>query len=124
MLRPYQTLKLRYEGYTTLTRATTLPTPTDLEKTIYETALELLRKEWRGKRKVRLIGVRGSNLVRQASYQLGLFAVGDERQGRLSRAVDEIRARYGEEAIVRASLLRKNLTGLGDLSGLDEETRP
>jgi len=99
------TLKLRYEGYTTLTRATTLPTPTDLEKTIFETALALLRQEWRGQRKVRLIGVRGSNLMRQASYQLGLFAVGDERQSRLSRAVDEIRARYGEEAIVRASLL-------------------
>jgi len=100
------TLKVRYEDFTTLTRQRTLDQPTNLEQVLYQEGRELLRRAWAKGRKLRLIGIGASNLT-TAGYQLGLF---DQRHGerlaRLAKAVDEIRDRFGEEAIQRASLLR------------------
>jgi DNA polymerase-4 len=55
-------IKLRYADFTTLTRQTSLSVPTDDEDEIYRTALTLLRREWRGRRPVRLLGVAARQL--------------------------------------------------------------
>jgi DNA polymerase-4 len=99
------TLKLRFQGYVTITRGLTLTLPTDVDGVICDVAGGLLHREWSGRRKIRLIGVRASNLLHDVAYQLQLFEQGLDKQARIARAVDEIRARFGDDAIVRASLL-------------------
>lgn len=56
-------LKLRYADFTTMTRQTTLRTPTADEAVIRNCAHELLQQHWDGQRAVRLVGVGVHNLV-------------------------------------------------------------
>ncbi len=97
-------LKLRYPSFETITRQLTLDRPTDLAEVIYAQGLALLRREWKRGMKVRLIGLGVHGLVH--GQQLGLFEERQQRLGRLSRAVDGIRNKYGDDAIRRASLLK------------------
>lgn len=99
------TLKLRYEDFRTVTRRVTLAEATDLTEVLYAEVSKLLRKELRAGSRVRLVGVSAGGLV-EGGYQLSLFGGDDLRLHRLSRTVDDIRGRYGDDAIRRASLLR------------------
>lgn len=101
-------LKLRWSNFTTLTRQTTLALPTNLTEDIYVTVLDLLHKNWPRGRLIRLIGVGVSNFG-PPMVQLGLFdgVEVDERRARLAGTLDELRARFGSEAITRAALLRQ-----------------
>ncbi|TEU18410.1 MAG: DNA polymerase IV [Anaerolineales bacterium] len=100
-------LKLRYSDFKTLTRQVTLDVPTDLEQVVFDQAGRLLDKAWDRRRKVRLIGV-GVSKFAPEERQLSLFeGTGEEKADklrRLSQAVDQIREKYGDEAIQRASL--------------------
>lgn len=98
-------LKLRYSDFTTLTRRRTLACPTQDEMTLYEIARQLLAAEKLGKKRVRLIGVSGTNLV-APEVQTDLFERPDEKRQRLAKAVDELRGKLGAGAITRGSLLR------------------
>ncbi len=97
-------IKLRYPDFTTFTRQATLAEPTDTGPVIYAQALALFEALWDGRRPVRLLGVGASGLVPPAR-QLRLFEQEDQRQAQLDAALDRIRARFGENAIQRASLL-------------------
>ena len=97
-------IKLRYADFTTLTRQATLPDPTDQAAVVYEHACDLWRRVWTRTRSVRLLGVGATNFV-GPEQQLSLFPERDDRQERLSQALDRIRERFGDHAIVRASLL-------------------
>ncbi len=97
-------LKVRYPDFKTITRRVTLSQPTDLADVIHAQAVRLLQRESKKGVRVRLIGVGAAGLV-QAS-QLSLFEKQSERLGKLSQAVDQIRSKYGADAIRRASLLR------------------
>lgn len=99
-------IKLRYSDFTTLTRQATLDDPTDSGPIIYAQALALLEAAWDRRRAVRLVGVSGAGLE-QPARQLRLFEQEDTRQAHLDAALDRIRARYGESAIQRASLLEE-----------------
>ncbi len=101
------TLKLRFRGYITLTRSLTLSQPTDIDQAIFAVGRGLLAREWNGERKVRLIGLGVSNLTLEVAYQLQLFEQGQDAQARVARVVDEIRTRFGDDAITRASLLEE-----------------
>ncbi len=79
-----------------------LPQPIDLTRTLYETALQLFREMHRWPRALRGLGFRVGDLrAADAPWQPNLFD--DERQRqrlqRLDKAVDGIRARFGESAI-------------------------
>jgi len=64
-------LKLRYGDFTTITRQTTLRTPTREENEINALIKQLLDKHWDSKRAVRLVGVGAHNLVeREEARQL------------------------------------------------------
>jgi DNA polymerase-4 len=99
-------LKVRYPDFRTITRRVTLSQPTDLAEVIHAQAVQLLQKEWQRGVRLRLIGVGVTGLVR--ARQLGLFDTSTERLGRLSRVVDEIRSKHGQDAIRRASLLESD----------------
>lgn len=99
-------IKLRYSDFTTLTRQVTLDEPTDSGPIIYAQALALFEAAWDRRRAVRLVGVGGAGLE-QPARQLRLFEQQDARQAQLDAALDRIRARFGEGAIQRASLLEE-----------------
>jgi DNA polymerase-4 len=101
-------LKLRWSDFTTFTRQTTLPAPTNLDQDIYQTALGLLHKHWPKGKPVRLVGVGASNFG-EPVIQLGLFdqVEIDDRQERLTKAVDDLRQRFGNDAVTRAALIEE-----------------
>ena len=98
-------IKLRYSDFTTFTRQTTLPQPTNIDQEIFATAWTLFEANWH-QRAIRLIGVAGRQLS-PAARQLDLFDTQDDRAERLTRTVDEIRHKYGTDALKRGSTLRK-----------------
>jgi DNA polymerase-4 len=85
--------------YPLLTRAKTLPKPTDDAALIREVAIEL----WRSAaidEPIRLIGVSLSNLEPREASQLDLFSSEREQRARkLGPALDAIRRRFGDSAI-------------------------
>ena len=97
-------LKLRYEGFETLTRQTSLAQPTTDAPTILAVANRLLDRALEPGRGVRLIGITGISLVN--AQQLTLFEDG-ERVQRLAEATDAVRDKFGDTAITRARLLRE-----------------
>jgi DNA polymerase-4 len=103
-------LKLRWSDFTTLTRQVRVPQPTDQDAEIYRAAASLFDATWPKNKPVRLIGVGVSGLGAQ-QRQLELFDRGWEQDGRLMQAVDEIRARFGQQALQRAAHLRSPRAG-------------
>lgn len=97
-------LKLRWPDFSTITRQVQLSQPTDIDREIFETAARLLRKELRSGRAVRLIGVGVADLGPPVR-QLELFDRSWQKDEKLLQAVDEIRQRYGQDALRRAASL-------------------
>ena len=87
-------------------RQVSLPEPTDSGPAIYVQALALFEAAWDRRRPLRLIGV-GSSRLCQPARQLRLFEQEDRRRAQLDEALDRIRARFGDAAIQRASLLEQ-----------------
>ncbi len=114
-------IKLRWPDFTTITRQVRLPQATDQDGEILSAALELLQHAWRPGAPVRLIGVGISNLG-PPSRQLSLFDHRWEEDSRLLRAVDAIRARFGEDAVRRASDLPPSGTDIGPLDSSPDGT--
>ena len=97
-------LKLRWSDFTTLTRRMTLPEATDDEGQIAEVAIQLMRRELKEPRPVRLIGVGGQNLLRSPK-QLDLLDRGSNRRDDLNRVADAVRARFGAKKLRRGGEL-------------------
>jgi DNA polymerase-4 len=93
-------IKLRWPDFTTLTRQTTLPQPTDQDEEIYRLALALLGKVREKGKAVRLIGIGVSGLAAPLR-QLELWGADSEKSRRLQEALDTVRSKYGEKAIRR-----------------------
>ncbi len=91
-------LKIRWPDFTTLTRQTTLNSPTDQDDVIAKTALELLKSIRKPHQAVRLIGVGVSGLG-QPIRQLGLWDMDNEKSRRLQEAVDTLQEKFGKDVI-------------------------
>jgi len=89
-------------GYPILSRRVTLPEATDDGATISKSAIDLLARSGLDA-PVRLLGVGVANIVRESPGQLSLFEPRERqaRRGRLNEALDEISARFGNEAVTR-----------------------
>jgi DNA polymerase-4 len=97
------TLKIRLANFTTLTRSRTGDRPTDVAADLYQVAAELFRGLPGARRRVRLLGVAGTNLVAAGDEQLALLR--GERWGEVERAVDRIEKRFGRGSAMPAALL-------------------
>jgi DNA polymerase-4 len=93
-------IKLRWPDFTTLTRQTTLPQPTDEGEEIYATALALLNKVRPKGKAVRLIGVGVSGLGAPAR-QLELFSQTAEKRRKVQGVLDEVQQKFGAKSIRR-----------------------
>ncbi|MCX5780633.1 MAG: DNA polymerase IV, partial [Firmicutes bacterium] len=101
------TLKIKYANFQSLTRSKTIPESTDSELIIYRAAHDLLCRLQPSEQKVRLIGLYLGQLSPYADLQQGLlFDQACEVESReLVKTLDQIRSRFGEDKITRASLL-------------------
>ena len=99
-------VKIRDASFRTITRQRTLTEPTDLTEPIFRVAVDLARPEIRGIR-VRLLGVTASNLGERE--QLGMFATEDPRRRAAIQAADDLRRRYGSDAVTRGRLVGAGL---------------
>jgi DNA polymerase IV len=93
-------LKIRWPDFTTLTRQVTLPSTTNQDNEIGETALGLLRKIRKPGQAVRLIGVGVSGLGKPMR-QLELWEKDAEKERKLQETLDTLKEKYGENAIKR-----------------------
>ena len=81
------------------------------DKTLYENACTLFEELWNGE-PIRLLGIRTSKLVEEtAPEQLSIFDIQqekpkDEKHRKLDKALDEIRKRFGEDAVKRGTFLK------------------
>mgnify|MGYP003205908279 FL=1 len=88
---------------------TTLANATDLTDEIYKNAKRLFVESWKGE-PLRLIGVALTNLKDESFEQLSLFEDNEkkERRRKLDATMDEIRRKYGNDKIKRASIMNSN----------------
>ncbi|MDD3374558.1 MAG: DNA polymerase IV [Candidatus Omnitrophica bacterium] len=97
------TIKVRYEGFQTYTRAATLGFSTNFVDNIYQKAKELFEGFYSASNKVRLIGVKVSNF-KNLYVQENLFEdQTDKKKECIHKAVDSIKDKYGEKSIHRAA---------------------
>jgi DNA polymerase IV len=96
-------LKIRWPDFTTLTRQTTLNSPTDLDEEIEKTALELMKSVRKPNQAVRLIGV-GVTGLGQPVRQLSLWDVSSERERKLQQVLEELQEKYGKHVIKRGNV--------------------
>ena len=98
------TVKLREADFTTVTRQRALDGHTDDHRALFEAARGLWRSHWRGG-PLRLVGLSVSALERRVGEpQTELFGA-DRRDGLLTEALDRLRDRLGEAAVVPAGSL-------------------
>ncbi len=96
-------LKLRYKDFTTITRAHTLPDPTQLDTEIFEQIRLLFRKNWKQGAQVRLLGVHASGFESQGGQRDLLDGDRRERWQKAMSAADKLRDRFGESSVSLAT---------------------
>jgi DNA polymerase IV len=99
-------LKLRYKDFTTITRAHTLPNPTQLDIEIFEQIRALFQRNWKKGAQVRLLGVQASSFTKQPA-QIDLLEGGRQQRWRDAlAAADKLRDRFGASSVGLASGMR------------------
>ena len=99
-------LKLRYQDFSTITRARTFPAGTQLDGEIFEQVRALFRKNWKLGREVRLLGVQASTFEAQAE-QISLLEGGRQKRWKDAlAAADRLRDKFGESSVSLASGMR------------------
>jgi DNA polymerase-4 len=104
------TLKVRLATFRTLTRSRTLPEPADTASRLARAARDLYDRLALVRPRIRLLGVAASGLVAGTPEQLRLGEPPD-RWRAADRTVDRLRARFGEEAALRAALAERARRG-------------
>jgi DNA polymerase-4 len=99
-------LKLRYKDFTTITRAHTLPAPTQLDTEIFEQIRALFRKNWKKGAQVRLLGVQTSSFESQPDQMNLLEGSRQQRWKDALAAADRLRDKFGESSVKLATGMR------------------
>ncbi len=129
-------VEIKYSSFRSVSHQTTLFSPSDSTQLIYETACTLFDELW-DTSPIRLLGIRTSKLCdASAPSQMSLFDIIDIRPSdaapktsgepkasktpsrqkleTLDKALDRLRGKYGENAVVRGSLLEGTKTAKDD----------
>lgn len=105
-------VEIKYYDFRTVSHQMQIEKPSNDPKVLRETAYNLFLEVWSGE-PVRLLGIRTSKLADESEpEQLSIFDLEmqkepDEKHKRLKKAVDELNARFGPGAVVKASLMKK-----------------
>ena len=108
-------VEIKYHTFQSVSHQRQLARKTNTDMMLYETACELFRELWNGE-PIRLLGIRTSKLADETEpEQMSIFdfqsemeqeVTKNEKQEKLDKALDQIRKKFGEDAIVRGSLKR------------------
>ncbi|APZ47813.1 DNA polymerase IV [Polaribacter reichenbachii] len=101
-------VKIRYSDFNTYSKQVKIPY-TSADHIIIPTVLELFNKLYQRRLLIRLVGVKISDIV-NGNYQINLF---DDTQQMLNlyNAMDNVRNKYGEASIMRASAMGAKTIG-------------
>lgn len=99
-------LKLRYKDFTTITRAHSLASATQLDTEIFEQIRALFRSNWKRGNEVRLLGVQVSSFSTQAAQMDLLDGNRQQRWKDALAAADKLRDKFGESSVGLASGMR------------------
>lgn len=94
------TFKIRYSDFQTYTQQQCIPYSA-MDHNIISVVLNLFKKLYSRRLLVRLIGVKFSHLV-EGGHQIHLFE-DNEKHLNLSQAIDNMRERYGDRAVINAA---------------------
>jgi DNA polymerase-4 len=96
-------LKVRFEDFHTITRAQTLPEPTNVTQEIWQTADRMFADRLPARRlRIRLLGVGVSGFEQPRQKQLALFPDEQhERNSRLDEVADRIKDKFGPSSLQR-----------------------
>ncbi|HXU15951.1 MAG TPA: DNA polymerase IV [Terriglobales bacterium] len=96
-------LKLRYQDFTTITRARSLEQPTQLDNEIYREIHKLFHTNWRTGSEVRLLGVHASSFDNGPAQASLLGRHTREKWEQALTAADRLRDRFGESSVTLGS---------------------
>lgn len=83
-----------------------LQSTTNITNEIHAAACQLFDEMWNGI-PIRHLGIHTSQVTNENARQLSLFSVIDyEKQERMDRAIDDIRKKFGNDSVMRASFIR------------------
>lgn len=94
------TFKIRYSDFQTYTQQKRIPY-SSMDHNIIPVVMDLFEKLYNRRLLVRLVGVKFSHLV-EGGHQIHLFE-DDEKRLQLSQAIDKMRERYGDRAVINAA---------------------
>lgn len=99
-------VQLKDKYFKNYTHQRKLKNPTNLTNEIYKVSCELLKEMWDHK-PIRLVGIRLDQLTEVSNHQVSLFENIEtrEKDNNLETVVDEIKEKFGIEAIKKASLI-------------------
>lgn len=108
-------VEIKYSDFHSVSHQAALYSPSDTSRIIYDAACRLFDELW-DHSPIRLLGVRTSKLISAAEpVQLTLFDLGSlsaakaepgsQKLAALDKAIDDIRNKFGKDAVVRGSLL-------------------
>ena len=109
-------IKLRYSDFVTLTRAKTIK-PTDDDRTVFETAIKLLRKADSRRVSIRLIGI---HLTKFNPFceQEEIFEDENIKRKKMFRAITKIRDKFGYSSIQFGGFLTSKRNVNADYFGM------
>lgn len=117
------TIHIRDYDFFEFSHQAQLISPTNVTSEIYHWACKTFDHAWNSKTPIRQLGIHMSKITEIGYRQYNLFD-GDwyERMATVDQTVDAIRARFGEDAILRASFLESGLNHMAGGLGKDRRT--
>ena len=105
-------MEIKYHDFQSMSHQTQLSKPTSDEQVLLDTACRLFQEAWTGE-PVRLLGLRTAKLVDAGEpEQMSIFDLEpqkpvDEKRQRLNAAMNQIKEKYGDNAVMKASRMKK-----------------
>lgn len=114
------TVEIRYATFQNVSHQMQISPPTQSDSILYQKACVLFHELWNGM-PIRLLGIRTAKLEEEsAPQQMNLFDYletiqetqkqpkrKDEKHQKLDQALDQIRKKFGDDAVMRAAFLKK-----------------
>jgi len=99
-------LKLRYKDFTTITRAHSVETPTQLDNEIFSEIRKLFHANWRKGAEIRLLGVQASSFSGESAQGDLLSGQGRGKWQQALTAMDRVREKFGESSVRLGTVMK------------------